>query len=464
METFFLGGDVSKGYCDFIMLNQEKDIILKAFQHYDNAKGHYLLESELIDFCSNNPDCKIIAGVESTGGYENNWFESLCDLQDRINISVARINPICTHHSSKASLTRVVNDKKSARTIAEYLINYGDILRFKKPDKLTSLKRQWKFIRILDKQKSQLYNQLERNLYNANPELLRYAKRGYSNWLLRVIMRYPTARDLAKARVSSLSTIPYVTQQRAELLIKAAKSSVASVTDSIIGNLIVSLAKDITGIKNRIDKQSKLIADNCKLKEIELLKSFNGIGDYSAIGLLIYIGDVDNYACSKNLSSFSGLHPTWKQSGDGIYGMHISKKGNKEIRALLYCVALSSICYNPLIKEIYRRHVSKGMNKTAALVVCMHKILRIVYGMLKHKEMFNPEKDRANSTKAKMKHVIIKNYLPLDPDAPLSSRQYKKRKQLEMSKDDNSLPFNPDAPLSSRQHNKRKQLKMSQDE
>jgi transposase len=360
METFFLGGDVSKGYCDFIMLNQEKKKALKPFQLYDNAKGHYQLESGLIDFCSEHPDCKIIAGVESTGGYENNWFESLCDLQDRINIAVARINPIGTHHSSKASLSRVVNDKKSAYTIAEYLINYGDTLSFKKPDKLTSLKRQWKFIRILDKQKSQLYNQLERNLYNANPELLRYAKRGYPNWLLRVIMQYPTAQDLARAHVSTLSAIPYVTKERAASLILAAKSSVASVTDSIIGNLIVSLVKDIIHIRKQRDKQSKLIADNCKLKEIELLKSFKGIADYSAIGLLIYIGDVENFASTKKLSSFAGLHPTWKQSGDGTFGMHISKKGNKEIRALLYCVALSAICHNPLIREIYRRHVSKG--------------------------------------------------------------------------------------------------------
>jgi transposase len=462
METFFLGGDVSKGYCDFIMLNQEKKTVLKAFQHYDNAKGHYLLESKLIDFCSKHPDCEIIAGVESTGGYENNWFECMCDLQDRINIAVARINPIGTHHSSKASLARVVNDKKSARTIAEYLINYSDNLRFKKPDKLTPLKRQWKYIKVLDKQKTQLLNQLEGNLYNANPELLQYAKRGYRNWLFRVIMQYPTARDLAKARESTLSAIPYVSKSRAQSLIKAAKSSVASLTDPIIGDLIVSLVKDIIRLKKNIDKQSKIIADNCKLEEIELLKSFKGIADYSAIGLLIYIGDVENFANTKKLSSFAGLHPTWKQSGDGTFGMHISKKGNKEIRAILFCVALSAISHNPLIKEIYRRHVSKGMKKTSALVVCMHKILRIVYGMLKHKEKFNPEKDRANSNKSIIKNAVNSSCPSLEEDAPLSNRQYNKRKQLEMSKN-GSCP-DTDAPISSRQHKKRKQLEMSQDE
>jgi transposase len=102
------------------------------------------------------------------------------------------------------------------------------------------------------------------------------------------------------------------------------------------------------------------------------------------------------------------------------------------------------------------------MKKTSALVVCMHKILRIVYGMLKHKEKFNPEKDRANSNKSIIKNAVNSSCPSLEEDAPLSNRQYNKRKQLEMSKN-GSCP-DTDAPISSRQHKKRKQLEMSQDE
>jgi transposase len=436
MEKYYLGGDISKGYSDFLLLNQEKKIAIKHFQLYDNAKGHFLLEQRLLDFCQEHPGCKIVAGVESTGGYENNWFEALCELQDRVNIEVARINPIGTHHSSKASLDRVVTDKNASRTIAEYLINYNDKLSFRKPDKYSSLKRQWKFIRMLTKQKTQLFNQLEKNLYIANPELLRYTKYNYPKWLLRVIMQYPTAKDLSQARIATLSAIPYVSEQRATALIQRAKTSVASATDRTMGNLISTMVKDIIRLSKRIDKQCKIIADDCNLEELAILKSFKGIGDYSAIGLLIYIGEVDNFASTKKLSSFAGIHPTWKQSGDGVFGMHISKKGNKEIRALLHNVAFTAIRCQPLIKEIYRNHVSKGKNKTSAIVACMHKILRIVYGMLKHKEMFNPEKDKANSTKQEIKSEVNKINSPVDPDAPISARQFRKRKQQEMSQNE----------------------------
>ncbi|MGD1008513.1 MAG: IS110 family transposase [Ignavibacteriaceae bacterium] len=443
MNNFYLGGDVSKGYCDFIILNEDKKTALKNFQLDDTAKGHHLLSNVLIDFVSEHPGCAIIAGVESTGGYENNWFESLCELQDRIEISVARINPIGTHHSSRASLTRVITDKKAAVNIAEYLINYKDKLIFKKTDKFCSLRRHWKFVRLLTKQRTQLYNQLEGNLYNANPELLRYTKYGYPKWLLMTIMQYPTAKHLSKARISALSSIAYVSEARAAILINRAKSSVASAADNITGELIISLVKQIISLTKLINKRSKLIADNCQLPEIELLKSFNGIGDYTAVGLILKIVSVDNFSSTKKLASFFGLHPVWKQSGDGTSGMHISKQGSREARALLYNVAFTAIRSNPLIKEIYVRHCSKGMKKIKAIVACMHKILRIIYGMLKNNEKFNPEKDKANSKKMLDNHLKskkvtskLRRFQELDSDAPVSSKQYRKRKQQEMSQNE----------------------------
>jgi transposase len=443
MNKFYLGGDVSKGYCDFIILDENKKTALKSFQLDDTSKGHHFLNSVLIDFAAGHPGCAILAGVESTGGYENNWFESLWELQDRLEISVARINPIGTHHSSKATLNRVITDKKSARNIAEYIINYKDKIVFKKNDKFSSLRRQWKYVRILTKQRTQLYNQLESNLYNANPELLRYTKYGYPNWLLRVIMNYPTAKHLSKARAATLSSIPYLKETRAISLIEKAKNSVASATDNITGDLITSLIKQIISLTRLINKQSKIIADNCKLPEIEILKSFKGIGDYSAIGLILQIVSIENFSSTKKIASFFGLHPVWKESGDGTSGWRLSKQGSKEARNILYNVALTALRDNPLIKEIYARHCKKGMKKKKAIVACMHKILRIVYGMLKNNEKFNPEKDRTNSKKMLKnnqpeKKVInkLRRYQPVDSGAPISKRQYRKRKEQEKSQNE----------------------------
>ena len=37
---------------------------------------------------------------------------------------------------------------------------------------------------------------------------------------------------------------------------------------------------------------------------------------------------------------------------------------------------LSAIQRNPIIKEIYEERTSKGMNKMAAIGLCMHKMLK----------------------------------------------------------------------------------------
>ncbi len=446
MNNYYLGGDVSKGYSDFIIIDEEKRTVVDSFQLDDTETGHQELSKILKKLLEKYQNSIIYSAVESTGGYENNWFNSLLNLQKELNIEVARLNPFGTKHNSDASMNRIVTDKNAARNIAEYLINHKGKVNYKNDDKYFAMRRQWKFVRILSKQKTQLYNQLESVLYTANPEVLSYCKHGYPNWLLKVIERYPTARELSRARISKLSSIAYVTEPKAVSLINKAKQSVAAATDAITADLITSLVKQINQLDKLIKKQSKLIADNCNLPELKILKSFIGIGDYSAVGLMINISSVDKFESTKKLSSFFGLHPIWKQSGDGTYGMHMSKKGNSEVRHILYMVTRTAIVHNPLIKEIYERHIKKGMNKTAAMGVCMHKILRIIYGMLKNNEEFNPGKDRANSMKmlknsTHPKTVVIKQnklrrYQQPDESAPISNRQAKKRKKQKLSQDE----------------------------
>ncbi|MBK8052902.1 MAG: hypothetical protein IPK35_06380 [Saprospiraceae bacterium] len=42
---------------------------------------------------------KIYLAIESTGGYENNWYNQLVSFDKRI--IMFRINPLRTHHESK---------------------------------------------------------------------------------------------------------------------------------------------------------------------------------------------------------------------------------------------------------------------------------------------------------------------------------------------------------------------------
>ena len=408
MQQYYLGADVSKGYADFVILDSKKQPVEKNFQMDDTFSGHCQLYDRLDNFYQNHPDSKIYAAVESTGGYENNWFNSLIKFQSSFDLETARLNPLGVHANSKADLKRNVTDKISAQNVAEFLIAHSEKVSYQQEDYLASLRKQWGFIKMLTKQSTQLLNQIEPLIYSANPELLVYCKDGMPGWILKLLLRYPTASNLSKAKASSVAGIPYVSSARAKELVNTAKQSVASSTDRITGQMIVATAKQILHLKKTIASQTKIMAKDCSLPEVDLLKTFSGINELSAIGLMIEIQSVERFS--------------------------------------------SVIRSNPLIREIYQDRVQKGMEKMAAIGLCMHKILRIIYGMLKHNRAFDPEVDRKNREKMAKGHKKVRQdknrrYQGFDPKAPISRRQKMKRKEWEQSHSDNNTKSGIIAPI-----------------
>jgi transposase len=433
-EQFYLGGDVSKGYSDFVIVDKNKRVVKENFQLDDTADGHARLYSQLHQFVSDRPKSTLNVAVESTGGYENNWYNSLLKFRESLNINVARLNPEGVHNSSKADLRRTITDKVSAKSIAEYLIAHSDKVVYQQQDYWAPLRKQWTFVKLLTKQKGQLLNQLESLLYSANPEILQYCRDGVPQWVLKLLIKYPTADNLAKAKAKTVQQIPYVSENRSVELVTNAKKSVASTPDLFTGQLVISTVRHIQQLEQSIKTQVKIIADNCSMPEIEILKSFQGIGDYSAIGLMLEIQSVARFSTVKKLASFFGIHPVFKASGDGITVVRMSKKGRREPRRILFMVAMSAIKSNPMIREIYQKHTTNGMESMAALGLCMHKILRVIYGMLKNNTPFDPAIDKKNQERsagrpsgaAKDKS---RRYQKFDSGAPVSRRQKKKREQ-----------------------------------
>lgn len=434
MKKYFLGCDVSKGYADFIILDSGKNIIENNFQLDDTFHGHNKLYSILTEFHKARPNSSVLSAVESTGGYENNWFNTLSKLQEVLNITVVRLNPLGVSHNQKALMNRAITDEISAKNIAGYLINHQNKIKPSTKSYYSSLRKQWGFVKLLVKQKVQLLNQLESIVYTANTEVLTYCKHSTPNWLLRVLKQYPTAKRLARAQVSSLVKTPYVSREKAENLIAKAKLSISSSDDKITETIIKATVEQILQLDKTIAYHEKQMSDGCNLPEVKILESFKGIATYSAVGLILEIGAIERFSSAKKLASFFGLHPTLKSSGDGFAYVRMSKKGRREPRLILFNVARTAINCNPLIKEIYEKHVKRGMSKMGAIGCVMHKILRIVYGMLKNKQNYDPEIDKKNREKSVPKKIRVKvtktrRYQGYDNQAPVSRKQNKKRKE-----------------------------------
>jgi transposase len=457
MEQFYLGADVSKGYTDFILIDQHKQPVEKNFQLDDTAAGHVQLYDQLNRFFDQHPDAEILAAVESTGGYENNWYNALLKFQGSLNIKTARLNPEGVYCNSKADLKRTITDKVSALSIAEYQIAHPEKIMYQQEDYWAPLRKQWSFVSLLTKQKAQLFNQLETLIYTANPEILQYCQGGMPQWVLKLLKQYPTAAKLSRARITTVVRIPYMKKDRAEKLIAEAKNSIASAQDNLTGQLVSSTIEQILQLEKSIKAQTKILADNCSMPEIKLLKTYPGISDYSAIGLMLELQTIERFPTAKKLASFIGVHPVFKASGDGSTVACMSKKGRKVPRKILFMVVLSAITCNPLIRDLYKELLANGKEKMAAIGVCMHKTLRILYGMLKNNTAFDPEIDKKNQSRSSRKTTNEpknknRRYQEFDAKAPVSRRQRKKRTEQKVSQSATSgaeCGINASAPESS---------------
>ncbi len=440
MRIGYLGIDVSKGYADFALLSASKKELENSFQLDDTQEGHTRLLNLLEEFKTKHALVGIYAALESTGGYENNWLMLLKKESQHAEIRIARLNPFGVKHDSHAAMERTVTDATSARRIAIYLINHPEKANWEEPgyDVMDSLRSMYKFIGTKVKQKVQLQNQFEKLLYTAFPEMLSLMTEQLPKWLLMVLEHYPTAAAMREAKMEDLVKINHVNEAKAMSLLARAEQSISRADNQVLRNLISEYARDILTLVIQVENMKKDLEKQKEVtREIEILESFQGIGRYSAVGLMIEIEDIHRFDSSKKICSFFGVHPTFKQSGDKVIGVRMSKQGSPEVRAILYMVAKSALVYNPHIRKIYDKCKTQGMVHNKAMGVIMHKILRIIYGMLKSCSNYQPAYDLEKQQKAiefidrkkqQNKEDTRSRYQREEYNAPISKRQLRKRK------------------------------------
>lgn len=183
---------------------------------------------------------------------------------------------------------------------------------------------------------------------------------------------------------------------------------------------IQALSKDITRLKNRLEAaeggqvHAKVVASlkrriealeeerqaleeelevdtkGSNQQELSLLLSIPGVGMRTACLLLAELGEVQRFASARKLVAFAGLTPTQFESGTSVAKRsHISRLGSSHVRQILYMPCLAAIRFNSTIKGFFERLVTRGKPKKAAVVACMAKFLKIVFGVLKHQKPFD---------------------------------------------------------------------------
>lgn len=447
-KNVYLGIDASKGYADFILLQSDKEVVEPPFRLYDVSEGHLQL-GQLLDQWMKKGYDHIYGGVESTGGYENNWVNYLQHLSKTKPVNIVRLNPKGVKSLGEAALRRTITDSVSAENIALYLIDFQHKIFYLPSSQTVAAysegRKHNSFIKMLKKQRNQLGNQLEKLIYEHFSPLMCYCRNGQPVWLLSLLAKHPSATLIKKAGALKLSKIRGISSEKAKSIV-AKLSGITTFASDHINRIIKRTAEQLLGLEQSIKtEKSDLCSRFKKTIEVALLTSITGIAEQSAVEILVEIEDINRFESAKKLVAYFGTHPMWKQSGDGTWGNHMSKKGRSEIRAVLYMCCMSAVRHDEMFKNLYSRARAKGKNHYSAMGVVMNKMLRIIFGVLKHRKPYNKETDYKNQQNSrakqnqreekqaevkKEKQIKLERFNQADnKNLPISRRYAKKKRQ-----------------------------------
>ena len=398
--------------------------------------------------------------MESTGGYENNWFGFLCSLAGRHagdgnTLKVTRINPKAIKASGEAALLRTRTDHTSALSIASYLVNWPQKVSYSPQDGQPTgaqwmvARQQAGFITMLAKQKTQLTNQLEKLMYQHTGELLVYCRHGIPSWMLRVLACYPGREQMSRAGHRKLASIKGISSEKAASILSKLDHQ-QPVSSPMSCHTIQATARQILHLQSQIETEDAYLISQYKdHPDAKLLETIKSVGIASAVRLIVQIEDIGRFGAAKKLCAYFGVHPTWKRSGDGLWKMGMSKQGRSSVRATLYMCSLSAIRHNEDLKALYHSFRLKGMNHYQAIGVVMHKLLQIIYGILKHQTPYDPAIDQKN------REIAEHNRTEYEQKTTEADQKKQSRRQRFMSPDSE---VTDQVPISRRAYQKRKQL------
>ena len=164
--------------------------------------------------------------------------------------------------------------------------------------------------------------------------------------------------------------------------------NIPSVEESI-KSMLVSIDHEIEEIERKIAEHIDQHPD--LKKQRDLLQSIPGIGAVCAEAIISETGNFARFTRAKEVVAFLGLSPQERSSGSSVHGKaHISKKGNRRLRSLMYMPSIIAKRCNPLVHALALRLEEKGKPAKVIICACMRKLVQIAFGVLKHKQPFNP--------------------------------------------------------------------------
>ena len=334
---------------------------------------------------------KVMPGMEPTGHY---WFNLGKFLQDH-GMTPVHVNP---HHVKKSKElddnTPSKNDRKDPKVIAG-LVKDGRYFRPYIPDGIYAEIRALSGLQVLAQSEiTRLKNRIARwfSIYFPNYKDV-YGNVGAVSGLM-VLEAAPLPADIVKPGVDGVNRIwreaklRGVGLKRAKTLVTAAEHSIGSRDAQEAARIELRIL--LADYKMQTAREAELMAlieDKIrKVPYVDKLLEIRGVGLKTVTGFVAEVGDITRFDDPRQLQKLAGYAIVKNESGKHKGESHISYRGRKRLRYVLYEAAVSVVSHSAEFRSIYQYYTTREKNplkKMQSMIAVACKLVRVFYLILK---------------------------------------------------------------------------------
>ncbi|WP_096186284.1 IS110 family RNA-guided transposase [Evansella halocellulosilytica] len=318
-----------------------------------------------------------------------------------------RVSPLEANLQT-ASMRRHKTDKSDAHELAKSHFRIERSTTYQEDNYFKQMRALTRYYDELASEVTNLYSRMHAILQLSFPELEHLLSKR-SALFLNIVQLYPhpeevlacsktVIRNRIKANTKKNISLTRAEAKALELLNAAIDSYPAISKEDIRCEQIRDYAKRITDLKEKKEQLIKQMVDLSKERiEYQVLLSFPGIGEATAVRLIGEFGDLRRFQSHKQLNAYVGIDIMRYQSGHTFYKDKINKRGNNKLRKILYFMIQTMIKLrkktNNHIVEYYDKLKTQPQGKPhkVASIACVNKFLKVAFHLITHNITYNYE-------------------------------------------------------------------------
>lgn len=349
----------------------------KPLEFNNNEEGFETFLTWINEMKTKHGKTEVIPGMEPTGHY---WINLGRFLQSK-GMKPVHVNP---HHVKKSKElddnNPSKNDRKDPKVIAG-LVNEGRYIHPYIPDGI------YAEIRSLSEMRRQAQSEITR----------------LKNRIARWFSMAPLPEDITALGIEGVNKIwrdaklRAVGIKRAKTLVEAAEHSVGSREAKEAARIEIRLL--LSDYEMYVEREAELMklieAAMIEIPYIDNVLAIKGVGMKTVTGFIAEVGDIRRFDDPRQIQKLAGYAIVKNESGKHKGESHISYRGRKHLRYVLYEAAVSVVAHNPEFKGIHHYYTTREQNplkKMQSMIAIACKLVRLFYMLLTTGREYDPSK------------------------------------------------------------------------